>query len=138
MSWFSWKPHQYLREALKTTDAWWDSIRGRVDEYHEINFGQLTICLYGTPELGAMHYANKHQANIPSTVGSAWIQAAGNHETAKYEIWLPIKKTKAGNYVINEWGGGHELAHIIDESLRLRDNMKFGDPDEAVSKEFYG
>jgi hypothetical protein len=130
-------PDEYCQKAINATNSWWDSFAETNTEYYEIDFGQLKICLYGSPEIAKNKYMERHDSEIPSPVGCCWAGAGDSFDSAKFEIWLPFIKTNSGNLCINEWEGGHELMHCIDMAFRLMGKGSFGNPDEAINKKFY-
>ena len=135
MSWFALKPFKLCKEALKTIDAWWTKAGSPAAMWYEIDLGKLKIYLYGTDQIGREGYRKLHdQAEIPSLAGCMWATGSGTEN--RYEIWLPMKLTKAGKTIINEWGTGHELMHVIDHYLS-KYGIPFGDPDQVIKEEFY-
>ena len=136
MNWFTLNSHELCKQAIKYVEQWWFKAGSSVDMFYEIDLGKLKVFLYGTDQIGREGYRKLHnQAEIPSLAGCMWASGMGTDNI--YEIWLPMKLTKAGKTIINEWGAGHELMHVIDHYL-LKRGIPFGDPDDAVKEEFYG
>jgi len=130
---FSWFKPQYAgwcKRAIDAVEKWFAMINVDVDYFEEIDLGKIRIYLFGSDEIGRREFRKTHPGDIPSTAGCV---IPGEHY---YELWLHVTKTRAGNMCINEWGGGHELMHIIDIYFRRR-GVHFGNPDKAIEPEFY-
>ena len=129
MSWFKPKPEKLCNTALTAINAWWKTIESKTDEFYVLEFGRLTIYLFGSAERGQKEYNKKynHTKKMPSTVGFNVIKGLKEKpETLEFDIWLPVVNGK-----INPWGCGHEMAHVFQYLLG------FKNPDFVLTKEYY-
>ena len=137
MCWWKIKPKNYCvknaKELLYSVNEWWravESLEGKSDEFHVLEFGRLTIYLFGSAERGQKEYNKRygHTKKMPSTVGFNVIKGLKEKpETLEFDIWLPFEKGK----IINPWGCGHEVAHIFQYLL------DFKNPDKILEEEYY-
>ena len=133
MNWLLGDSTDDMNAVSRDVNAWWDNIPSvETDEFYESLFGNTKVFLFSTPTRGHSEFSSRHGGmKLPSDVGVAWSNGAN------YEIWLPMKRTKAGNIVVNHWALGHELGHLLKWSLESSGVTNYGNPDDTTKKEFY-
>lgn len=129
-------PSENCKKALRAVDAWWDSFFKPNDLFLEKEI-KIKFCLYGSPEVGRKIYKQKHNAEIPSTLGSCWIGCGADPKKAEFEIWVLMSEVGDGAFC-NEWTLGHEFCHLLEWISKAQQiDIKFLNPDDAVKEEFY-
>ncbi len=133
MNWFSAEPPEHMHTLSKSVNTWWDSIPNtETNEFVETAFGDTKVFIFGSKERGAKEFSDRHKGmKIPSDVGTAW------SDGTNMEIWVPMKRTKSGNIVVNHWALGHELGHIMKWKTEKSGTTQYGHPDDVTKKDFY-
>jgi hypothetical protein len=131
LSWFRESTRGLYCAAIEAVNRWWDSIDSKpYGMLYEVNLGKVSFFLYGSDEVARSKWKEKHGTEIPSTLGTCWVSAS-NNENLVAEIWLPLKYDKDQGYILNPWGAGHELRHLLAKVFEYNGWPQLYDGDEV-------
>lgn len=130
-------PAKLQREVALSADRAWIAAGEYSDEFKEF-FIPVTFKICGNHDILRKQFKMEHGIEVSKAVGEEyfWASAGNTIDSAKVELWLVVKKTKAGNRILNKWAAGHGVMRIVNLGYRLL-GYHFGDAGNTDKDKFF-